>query len=259
MQVKPYVGITGFKTEKEVQEIGKIFENNGFTGQGVYLPMLGYLVSAKKLTKRLEEGQQSPAFNDLGKLVRAAPSDFLTMLHYHSENKDHLAAEVDQLFSLEGMYYHCKALQLNMPWPYLKQIEKIKETFSEMQIVLQIPKSASEESSLEELASRASEYDGLVSYALIDPSGGLGIPFEVTKSTELMFALRETMPNTMIGIAGGLSGENVEERVKTITQSYGQPFCIDAQGKLRTKIGENSILDLSKVKAYLEGAKKGLN
>lgn len=259
MRAKPYVGITGFKTGEEVDVVNAIFEKNGFNQNFSHLPMYGFIVTDKRLADVMKEGTQSPKFVNLPLLASLLPSTTLPMMHYYTDNKDNLADEIEQVFSYGAMYWSgdCRAVQLNVDWPPLKQIEKIKTMFEEMAIVLQLPARAMEGKTTAEITRQAKEYDGLVSFALIDPSGGLGLDFDLERSLELMASLYQAMPTTQIGVAGGFSGENVEERVWAIQGRYSEPFCIDAQGKLRDDHNKGK-LDLEKVQLYIEKAARVL-
>lgn len=259
MRAKPYVGITGLKTVEEVDAVNVIFQKNGFDQNFSHLPMYGFIVTDKRLADMTKEGTQSPKFVDLPLLASLSPSTTLPMMHYYTENKDHLADEIEQVFSYGGMYRSgdCRAVQLNIDWPHLKQIEKIKTLFDKMAIVLQLPARAMEGKTATEIAHQAKDYDGFVSYALIDPSGGLGLDFDLERSLELMNSLYHAMPNTQIGVAGGFSGENVEERIRALRGRYIEPFCIDAQGKLRDDHDKGK-LDFEKVQQYVQGAARVL-
>jgi len=256
MNAKPYVGITGFKTPEEVTKVAEQYSTAGLNECSAYMPMFGYLVSEKRLADKTSVGTQSPAANDLAGLARLAPFFSLPAMHYHTTRKERIAQEVDELFSLNNLYDCCHALQLNVDWPEPRQLENILATFPDMHIILQLPKRATTSQSPEETARRAKEYENLAAYLLIDPSGGLGIDFDSVECVALMHALEKTMPHTTQGIAGGLSGDNVTERIATIKHHYYLPFCIDAQGKLRTP--DKEALDFERTKKYINEAAKAL-
>ncbi len=255
----PYIGITGFKTKEEIIKTANAFKENYEKCRAYkspHEPMFGFLCSNKRLEDKLSEGTQSPAFIQLKELIDyAVDADSLKkcipMIHYHTENagktsgfsapieqsspgKEKLADEIKEVF--ERIYDKCKAVQLNMTWPAIEQVEKIKKEFPDMQIVFQLNKYALKDAGIEAVVKRTKEYEKFVDYVLIDPSGGLGAEFDLEKSTELMTAIENEMKNKTIGIAGGLDGENVKEKVVTITKKIKHSyFCIDAQGRLRTE------------------------
>tara|TARA_Y100000310_G_C20584248_1_gene764586 strand:+ start:382 stop:1152 length:771 start_codon:yes stop_codon:yes gene_type:complete len=252
MKAKPYVGITGLKTHRDVAEISRMFEENGFNADSSHQPMFGYLVSEKRLRSPEKCYKRSPPAEILASLASYAPENILTMMHYHTKNLDSLAEQVKQLFSLGDMYENgfCRAVQLNVVWPELNRVQEIMGEFPDMKIVLWLPSS----DSVESIANRAKEYDSLVTYALIDPSGGLGKEFDIGRSTELMAALNEAMPTTRIGVAGGFSGDNVGSVVGEIQKRYDNKFFIDSEGRLRST--NDLVLDFAKVRMYIEEAGK---
>ena len=67
---------------------------------------------------------------------------------------------------------------------------------------------------------------------------------------ELMNVLSKRIPGVRIGIAGGLSGDNVFDTYTTIRSKVNYDFCIDAEGKLM----DNRILNIEKMQKYLEEA-----
>jgi len=148
----------------------------------------------------------------------------------------------------------CRAVQLNASWPPVNQVEKIIKNFPEMMITLQIPKSAMEGLSIEEIAKSAGDYEDMITWALIDPSGGLGVDFDLNKSIDLMNSLRRRMSDAIIGVAGGFYHGNVEERVRKIESKHPYKFCIDAEGKLM----ENHTLVIDKAKKYIDNAATAL-
>lgn len=249
MRAKPYVGVTGFKTLGEIRDIGAAFLESGFEASASHVPMLGYLCSHKRLMEKGISGTQAPAAKDLPLLTSIADRAVLPMIHYSTQEKDTLAGQVEDLFSLGGMYAygHCRALQLNMVWPLPAQVELIKSAYPQMSIVLQLPKDATDR--IDESANRCQEYASLIDYVLIDPSGGKGMELDVRKTIDMMCALRDNIPSAMIAVAGGLDGGNACGLITLIRQGYDSPFCVDAQGRLRT--GSKDGLDLAAAQHYI--------
>ncbi len=251
MKAKPYIGITGFKTDEEISSTATLFSKYGFHDDAEYTAMFGLLIGTRGLTEKDVPGKRSPAFLDLVVTARNVPENMLPMIHYFTRDQRRMVDDVKEVFFLDGMYDmdYCSAIQLNVVWPELAYVNRILQEFPELKVVLQLPGSAMGDLSVEEIAGRASEYDDLVRYTLIDPSGGKGIPFDVGKSTELMIALSEYMPNTCIGVAGGFNPDNVEGRVKVIKRQFSDLFFIDAEKNLR--VDDQSVLDMEKVEKYI--------
>ncbi|HII15124.1 MAG TPA: hypothetical protein HA362_02325 [Nanoarchaeota archaeon] len=257
---KSYIGITGFKTIGEVRQAGQIFACEGFLGRdsrlGAYKPMFGIAASNKRLADRAKGGTMSPSADNLVSLLRGVPGGCMPVMHYSTENRGKLADELAELFSIGRMYgEHCSAVQINMDWPELRQVEAIKKAMPEMVMIFQIPQRAMQAYTknsgldIESIAAKANEYAGFADYMLVDPSGGKGKEFDVGQCTGLMLALGQKLPNTRIGVAGGFSGGNVLEKMQKLHERVSEPFCIDAQGRLRTE--DREWLVMEKVQSYV--------
>ncbi|KYK26761.1 hypothetical protein AYK26_04780 [Euryarchaeota archaeon SM23-78] len=251
LKAKAYVGITGYKTTQEVKDMAEMFRESGFPNIR-YEVMFGVLSSYKRIDDVNSEGKKSPCLSKLPEILQEIPSWGLPMIHYYTPRKESLCTEILSLFTHDPLYDAnlCRAVQLNVDWPPLEHLNYIIKEFPELKIVLQLPPRATEGLGLEEIAKRAKEYDNLVKYALIDPSRGKGLDFEVQYSVELMSALNQAMPHTRIGIAGGFDADNVKKKVPLIKEKYQEDFFIDAQGRLRTE--DRKALDLNKAERYIK-------
>lgn len=259
MKPKPYVGITGFKFLDEVRDLVWDCFLNGYLTRSRYQVMFGFVTSSKRLQDKTSAGTSSPALENVDGLLAVSSRGILPMMHYFTENRENLANEVIELFSHRNMYTnnYCRALQINnTSWPLASEIERISETFPEMQIVLQLPRQIQLAESSFQITKRAKDYADLADYCLLDPSGGEGKDFSVEYSADLMSALDVAMPHTMMGVAGGLSPENVYEKVSAVADLYKKPFCIDVQGKVRTENGK--AIDILKARQYLFEATSAL-
>lgn len=258
--MKPYIGITGFKTAQEVKALNSAFER---TAEINYTPMYGFISSTKRMKSPNEQGSESPALGELAALLEEVPENALPALHYFTEQKNTVAAEVECVRRNYDPKLKLKAVQLNLTWPDPKQVELIR--MMGLEVILQLPRTATEGKTAGEIAARAKEYNGLANYILVDPSGGLGIDFEPRRAAEIMHAVSKEI-DAAVGVAGGLSPENVFERVVTMrdllknefsidaTSKLMTGFCIDAQGKLRRKNDSVNELDIEKAEKYVRNA-----
>jgi len=232
-----YVGVTGFSELDKVKQVADKVKDFPI-GQ----VMFGFTSSNKRLLDPASSGKTSPSLVSLRDLVEAVPRQHLPMIHYYTPNSDTVALEVIALFEYCGLPSRC-GLQLNLEWPAPRQLERLVETIPDFAITLQLPKKALEAADDVIVNKLQSLYTGLVKYVLIDPSGGLGLDFDVPRAAELMTKISD---NTSIvpGVAGGFSAANVADRIKQINNmsncgSCQRPrlenYCIDAQGKLRSK------------------------
>ncbi len=266
---RPYIGVTGLKTVKDVQELSDICLNEGGLfghpkgsgwGHINHVPMYGFLCSNKRLENPLVGGTQSPPIQDLQTLIRLTPNGAIPMIHYFTTNRDKLTDEIKSLFDGPySLYESCQALQINMDWPSQFEIQAIRRSFPDMQIVLQIPRKAIGGLDSIAITEETKKYDYLVQYVLIDPSGGEGIEFDLNKCISLFIELSEKIcgRNIILGVAGGFDGSNVADRIMKIATNLGHAyFCVDAQGKLRTENKES--LDYSLVRGYIGNAAAGI-
>ncbi len=233
MKSSPYIGVTGFKTEYEVCAVGELFTKYLYPESG-YTAMFGFVCSSKRLLDIDKEGETSPALKNLEHLAATVPKGLLPMVHYFCTDGERLVDEIEQVFRINDIYERgsCRAVQLNSAWPELNEVEKIKQIFPDLTIVLQFPRVATEGKTAENVGAVAKTYAGLIDYALIDPSGGEGIDFELERNIELMLAVGEALPEVRMGIAGGLSGENVYCRYLSVAKKT-RDFCIDTQKNVR--------------------------
>jgi len=255
---KPYIGITGPISIQETKDVCKEFSNAGYSMKSQHVPMLGFLASNKTINNQVIQNKRYPSIKSLPELLRATDSQVLTMIHYNSREIETLSNQIAQIF--DGIYENglCRAIQLNIVWPDIGQVSKIKEQYSEMQIVFQASNKAMLEKTPNQIAKGVRSYGDSLSYVLIDPSGGRGLPFNLESSVAIYSELKEQCPDLTIGFAGGFTGENVKPRLKELFQrTKDDNFCIDAEGGLRDKIsskyGDDS-LNLKKVREYIQSS-----
>jgi phosphoribosylanthranilate isomerase len=267
MNPRPYIGVTGPVTIGEVGSLNEMFSSAGFGNDSSHSPMIGILASHKTLNRVEVANRRYPVIGLLPELFKAMNGSVFPMVHYNSRvnvSNDSLSSQISEVF--DGLYYDglCNALQLNIPWPNVGEVTKIKNKFPNMKVVFQASRNIAESSSPGNVASRiASSYDGLVDYVLIDPSGGKGKPFDLEKSLKLYDALKEKVPSITVGFAGGFDGNNVTDRLKSLIERIGdKDFCIDAEGGLRKKLSNaygDDLFDELKTGYYIGASATVLN
>ncbi|HLF54492.1 MAG TPA: hypothetical protein VI612_02120 [Candidatus Nanoarchaeia archaeon] len=258
----PYVGVTGIVSTQEVEAVINEFSSAGYSMTSPHIPMLGVLASFKSLNAQ-PTSRRYPRIELLPELMRAAAGKAFTAVHYNTSDAIYtLCGQVKKVF--DGIYQGglCRALQLNVPWPEVRQVGFIRQDMPEMQILLQLSQRAMTGLTPKETAERVKLYGGLLSYVLIDPSGGRGLEFDLQKSLEVYRELREQTPGLTIGFAGGLTGANVEERARLLTaQTETSGVCIDTESGVRDKLSDkpgDDVLNVGKVREYLQGAHRVL-
>ncbi len=262
MKPAPYIGITGPVTIDETRAICDEFSRADYTMNSAHVPMLGFLVSYKTLNGQTTNNRRYPSPDALSTFLRLSENKVLPMIHYYSKKTNTLSKQVTKLF--DGLYETglCDAIQLNIVWPSIKQVSKIKEQHPDMKIVFQASQKAMAGQTPSKMAKGVKAYGDALSYVLIDPSGGRGLPFDIDSSIAVYSELINSCPDLCIGFAGGFTGENVTSQLTQIIDKIGvSDFCIDAEGGLRDKLSSeygDDLLNLQKVKHYLQSTSKVL-
>jgi len=258
MDSKPYVGVTGLASIGEVKKVTREFEDAGFDRNSSHVPMIGFLVSSQTLQGRQTSNRRYPEISLVPKLLQESGEGVFRTIHYTTRDQETLYDQVEQL--LDGPYEErlCQGLQLNMTFPPVPQIGKIKRRFPQLEIIFAANKGVISSGFPNHVAQRMGVYQGAIDYVLIDPSGGRGEELKVEKSVRVAKEIRKKGPRAMLGFAGGLTGENVYDTCFSLRQNLGgDSFCIDAEGGLRNKLSDewgDDILDIRKVRVYLQEA-----
>ncbi|MCL5018186.1 MAG: hypothetical protein M1416_00250 [Candidatus Pacearchaeota archaeon] len=237
--MKNYIGVTGIANISDNVTTVKSFVNHGIDMESNHTPMIGFLVNKKTLYKIPAKAgkiphQRYPPVSSLRRMMEYSKGYAVNAIHFSARDDDNLDEEVKQLFHLDNIYRDnfCNTLQLNVLYPEKNKLEKILGEFSKMSIILQLPKRILEDK--KNIAKKIKDYSGLIRGVLIDPSGGKGKEFDIELSAEIYKRIKEKFPELIVGIAGGLNGKNVYEKIilfKEKIKSYD--FSIDAEGGLR--------------------------
>lgn len=257
-----YIGVTGPVTLQEVGHLVSTFEKNTITLESNHQPMIGILVSEKTLNGMDVGNRRYPLFSQVPTLLEAASNKAFNTLHYNTSHKESLSDQVDALFS-EQIYDDnlSRGIQLNVVWPPIEELTKIKRSLPDLQVILQLSKNSLKKGP-QEVAERLTAYSDLVDYALLDPSGGAGRSFQPEEILPYYEAIHEMRPNVSLGIAGGFTGDNVGHRIAEVRAILGHSnFSIDAEGGLRDKVTDeygDDLYNSRKVEWYIEEAAKAL-
>lgn len=259
MKEKPYIGITGatniYQAKNICEELDRINPK-----KTIQIPMLGFLVMDKILEGKKIINKRYPEIKELPDLLKISKDKCFNMIHYFLQDHNKISDQIKRLYEFENIYEAnlCRALQLNIDWPDVKYISKIKEDFSEMKIVLIASKDIMKKQSATEISKRFKEYESLINYILIDPSGGKSIPFDIKSSVDLYLNLKNDCPKLGIGFAGGFNCDNIEKRLEILIKEIGnKDFSIDIEGGIRDKFTKrfgDDLLNIEKAKEYLNKA-----
>lgn len=241
---KPYIGITGFMSLGDALHVLNAVPTN--TNR---LVMVGVLASLK--TMRGIQNKWPNRYPTMDKIAGIFPDHPLTLnlIHYNTKEKETLGDQLIAMTRFGGANTH--GFQLNIAWPEPDILREYKKVHPTKQIVLQVGGHAFEmvNNSPERLALRVAEYDEIVEYVLLDPSGGYGKPFDPDRAHDYLVALREKNLNIGLGVAGGLSPSTLN-LVEPLAKEFPD-LSVDAEGRLRT---QEDHLDLNVASEYLRKA-----
>ncbi|GEM_PF-5111892 len=255
MKNECFVGITGISTLNEVSEIINLLK--------IYQHIerkfnIGILLSSKILFDEVEPLKRFPKIEIFYSLLQKISESqiYNSIIHYNSQHSLSLFSQIEKIFAFQDIYQRniCRKIQLNIKNPDVIELQKVKNKYSDMKIILQIPLWKEEFKHFEILKHFISQYFDFCDYFLCDFSGGRG--------REMNFDYLEVIKNLKIEskklvFAGGLNASNVEKTIFAIKNALKtSEFSIDAEGKLRggtflgKKVGDN--INFAKVKEYLE-------
>lgn len=241
---KQYFGITGFMNSDDVSSVMRSYTHHH------YLIMIGVLASSKTIRGIPNKfPRRYPYLHQIPQLLMPFRGA-LNLLHFNTKEPENLLEDLEYVSKKAGP--NLDGFQLNLVWPDQATVKKWKDK-SGHKIVLQVGEKAMEKADRipQWIGRGVKSYEGAVDYVLIDPSGGLGIPFDPQFAINCLDELYSAnLPGMNFGIAGGLSGENLEDLLGPVLERFPEA-CWDVEGKVRTPADD---LDMEKVHAYCESS-----
>jgi phosphoribosylanthranilate isomerase len=93
------------------------------------------------------------------------------------------------------------------------------------------------------------EKENVINALLIDPSRGRGVEFDTEVSVNLFNKLKSLTRGISIGFAGGLTPENVNEKIIELKKKLrSNKFSLDVESGIRNEKDE---LEIRKVRKYI--------
>lgn len=246
---QPYIGVTGFMSTCEVRQVLKTIPD------GVQRKiMVGVLASSKTI-----QGIPNSWPNRYPRPERIAgifPNHplALNLIHFNTKDPGQLLNQMLAATQLGGKNFH--GFQLNIKWPEPYILKEYRRQHPDKVLVLQCGNAALEaiDHDPARLVKAVLAYEEICEYLLIDPSGGLGKPFDPQKGYEYLQYLNAIVKGMAFGIAGGLSAETLGLLMSPMMSPIAKVFpntSIDAEGKLRNK-GDH--LDITKARRFISKA-----
>ena len=230
MPTHPYIGITGFTNHRQVGRIALLAD---LTDRPI---MCGVVLSKARI--RGEPSDRPNRYPPLADIpgIFSDRAGCLNIIHFRPQ----LVAADALCCALQAGGPHCHGIQINTtvadPWPDPREIVNFRQAAHPRRIILQISGAAIRQqgNDVPAIAQACSRYRGVCTDLLIDQSGGTGNPDRMDETLAITRAVAETCPDLTVGIAGGLSHENVARQVRQAAQRIGHHrFSIDAEGGLR--------------------------
>lgn len=259
----PYIGITGFVSQQEVEALGKIVRP-----QGCRRLMAGVLASFKTMHGEPTTNRRYPKFSEVEPLLHSLSEldNVWPVVHFNAPRRELLG---DLLLELAEKNPSMEGVQLNIVKPDIGAIERFKEAFPHIEVILQANKRSllgkGEKSVRTEAPSEFLEdYRYVADHILLDLSGGTGKGLDIEWVSQVLAAFHSqwrTEWQVTPGIAGGL-GPEAEVVLRALRSHVGPEVLagcsIDAETALRKPIkdpieGEDfqDILCNEKVISYL--------
>lgn len=247
----PYVGVTDVPRADFVLRILDLFKDDLLRIGRVFAP--GVMMSRKTLHGLPTKWASVFLPNDRIASAFVPHPLAMNVLHYADydpTDPEDVVRDLSQAVFWGGD--HLRALQLDMVWPHPQSLKAfLGERLRPIEIILQVsPRALEKVPTPELLALRLAEYEGLVSYILIDPSMGRGVGMNPEESLRTARIVRSALPSVQIVFAGGLSADTV-----SLLQPFFAEFpslSVDAQAGLRPTRNALDPLDWDMTARYIE-------
>jgi len=244
---KPYIGITGITKPSEVRAVLSTLPKNSNRKL-----MVGVLVTWKSLRGINTKPQWARQMPDPSVMNPIFLDDerVVNLVHFSTEEnrEDSVLADLLAIERLSGSHFH--GFQLNLAWPDIRMMRQYRKFVGfERRIVLQIGQKAIEMAGGPKgIVERLSPYIDahLINDVLLDPSGGLGKPFDTERAREILREIKRQKWHIGLGVAGGLGPDSLN-LVQPLVEEFPE-LSIDAQGRLRNAEYD---LDIEAAKTYV--------
>jgi hypothetical protein len=242
----PYVGITGYNAEIQVEKLLSLIPEN-FSRKF----MIGVLVDDRTLGGEKRDGRFARIENIQNIFDTSKSCDehgkALNFVHYCDINnryKKHLLSSLVKITEISGENLH--GFQLNMPWPDTDVISKYRSIFPDKKFVVQMERDDFDTHGPERMAKELTQYNGLCEYVILDMSMGAGREMNRVILAKYAKQVRKTTDMNIV-FAGGLHSGNLDEMIKPLLKKFPD-MSIDAEGRLMTS---KNVLDIHDCSAYI--------
>jgi hypothetical protein len=163
--------------------------------------------------------------------------DVLNTIHfadlYRPKEVQTLFEDLELVVEAGGEHLH--AIQLDVTWPDVDDIDRFKDAHPDIAVVLQLGKKAFEmiDHTPEKMVDELDKYGDSVDYVLLDLSMGKGRAMQAEELLSSLRLIRQELPGLGLAVAGGLGPDTVH-----LLESIASEFLdisIDAQGRLKNE------------------------
>jgi hypothetical protein len=263
----PYIGVTGYTNPNQAAEVHENVKHLF----GDRTLMDGYLMRADQFDRRWEgDDVERPSLYQTRFLSIADAEQVFDGSGHGTLRMIHLCPEVpnglDEQFALfvERLGTGVDGFQINwLDHPDPAELASFKaeqdqsrrvRDLAALVIVLQLhPNVLAERGDPSALVDYVAEYveADAVTDVLYDPSGGKGREFDTNTAIDALDRLHRSFPTLQFGVAGGLSADNVVEKVGPVWRHHPD-VSIDVEGRVRDQ--QTDALNLDEVKRYVRNA-----
>jgi hypothetical protein len=161
--------------------------------------------------------------------------DVLNTVHfadlYRPKEVQTLYEDLELVVEYGGENLH--AVQLDVTWPDVDDVDRFKAKHPDIAVVLQLGKSAFEavDHDAQKMVKELDRYGDSIDYVLLDLSMGKGKAMEAESLLSALRQIRQKLPGLGLAVAGGLGPESVH-LLEPIAQEFPD-ISIDAQGRLK--------------------------
>ncbi|HII09832.1 MAG: hypothetical protein ABSE71_01455 [Candidatus Micrarchaeaceae archaeon] len=258
---RPFVAVNGGKTVEQIKGIAFSFASE-FRSL-IHTPVLGFLVSFSTLNgSNTFNDSRYPKLKDLPTLLRNVNGDAHAVISYKTDFA-HFYRDVESILSYEDIYKNglCNGIDLNIAWPSLDEILRVRERFSDLKIIMRVSTEANgRQLDVKEVADRAEAYLPVVNYILIDKPEG----HKPDHSIEL-YGEMDGRGVRCIGFCGAIGSDSAAHLVRSLRgnpKNHGFSIVVQDAVRSRENTPGNSIsestLDMGKVNSFLRSTTSAL-
>lgn len=161
--------------------------------------------------------------------------DVLNTVHfadlYRSQEVQTLFEDLELVVEYGGEHLH--AIQLDVTWPAVDDVDRFKDKHPDLTVVLQLGQSAFDmvDHDPQRMVDELDKYGDSIDYVLLDLSMGKGKAMQGEELLSALRAIRHELPGLGLAVAGGL-GPDTMHLLEPIAQEFPD-ISIDAQGRLK--------------------------